>query len=538
MAYHNPSSSFLIYSLQISNPLPTMASPSRFGLLALSFLSLFLILSESAHSFHFNEATLDSIHQAFRNNSLTSVQLVQHYISRIKTLNPLLHAVVEVNPDALAQAARSDEERKQNIPYQTRLHGIPVLIKDNIGTADRLNTTAGSYALLGSTVSRDAGVMKRLRQAGAIILGKASMSEWAAFRSDKAPNGWCARAGQGKNPYVLSADPCGSSSGSAISVAANLAAVTLGSETDGSIICPSAANSAVGIKPTVGLTSRSGVVPISPRQDTIGPICRTVRDAAYLLETIVGYDPYDSKATKEASKYIPKGGYTQFLKVNGLKGKRIGILRKDFFDFPNNSVKSEVFEQHFNTMRKKGAILIDNLELANASTILDYDQSGEEIALLAEFKLSLNDYLSQLTYSPVKSLADVISFNNKHKSEEKIKEYGQDIFVMSQTTNGITSTERNAIIKMSQLSQMGIETLIRENRLDAIIAIITPDSTFTSVLAIGGYPGISVPAGYDKGVPFGICFGGLKGFEPRLIEIAYGFERASLVRIPPQFKSI
>ncbi|XP_078159147.1 putative amidase At4g34880 isoform X2 [Carex rostrata] len=495
-----------------------------FAFTIVTLLSFFLPFS--THSFDFTEATVDSIHEAFTNRSLTSVQLVQHYFSMIRNLNPLLRAVIELNPDALTQAARADLDGQRNCSMnQHRLHGIPVLLKDNIGTADKLNTTAGSLALLGSVVSRDSGVVKRLREAGAVILGKASLSEWANFRSDNAPNGWCARAGQGKNPYVLSEDPHGSSSGSAIAVAANLVTVTLGSETDGSILYPSAANSVVGIKPTVGLTSRSGVIPISPRQDTIGPICRTVADAVYVLDAIAGYDRYDAEATRKAAKYIPQRGYIQFLKIEGLKGKRIGILRKGFFDFRKNSLEGKVFEQHFSIMRKKGAILIDNLEITNVSAI--YQQSGETLALAAEFKVALNEYLSKLVSSPVRSLSDVISFNEKHKKEEKIKEYGQDLFIVSESTNGIGAKERDAISNMAQLSSKGIETLMREKQLDAIV---TPDSSVSTILAIGGYPGISVPAGYDeKGVPFGICFGGLKGFEPKLIEIAYAFEQATKI---------
>ncbi|KAJ3688832.1 hypothetical protein LUZ61_017996 [Rhynchospora tenuis] len=504
---------------------------SAFTLVTLFSLSFPL----STHSsFDFNEATVDSIQEAFKNRSLTSVQLVRHYLSRINNLNPRLRAVIEVNPDALAQAVKADLERER-YPYdRNRLHGIPILLKDNIGTADKLNTTAGSFALLGSVVSRDSGVVRRLRKVGAVILGKASMSEWAHFRSETAPNGWCARSGQGINPYAASASPCGSSSGPAIAAAANLATVTLGTETDGSIICPAAVNSVVGIKPTVGLTSRSMVIPVSPRQDTIGPICRTVRDAVYVLDAIAGYDVYDSKATKEAAKYIPKGGYRRFLNFDGLRGKRIGILREGFFNFSSNSVQAKIFEQHFSLMRKKGAILMDNLQIANTSVILDYNQSGEELAVVAEFKVALNNYLSQLTSSPVRSLADVISFNEKHKKEEKIKEYGQLVFLASESTDGINSIVRYAISNMAQLSSKGIEALMREKQLDAIV---TPDATVSSILGIGGYPGISLPAGYDEiGVPFGICFGGLKGYEPRLIEIAYAFEQATKVRKPPSFK--
>ncbi|KAJ3688831.1 hypothetical protein LUZ61_017995 [Rhynchospora tenuis] len=508
-----------------------------FTLVTLLSLSLPFPLYAQDSSFEFTEATVDSIQAAFKSGSLTSVQLVQHYLSMIQNLNPLLRAVIEVNPDAMTQAAKADLERRRYPYNRNRLHGIPILLKDNIGTADKLNTTAGSFALLGSVVSRDSGVVTRLRKIGAVILGKASMSEWAYFRSETAPSGWCARSGKGINPYVASASPCGSSSGSAIAAAANMVnmvTVTLGTETDGSIICPAVANSVVGIKPTVGLTSRSMVIPISPRQDTIGPICRTVRDAVYVLDAIVGYDVYDSPATKEAAKYIPKGGYRRFLNFDGLRGKKIGILREGFFNFSKNSVQAKVFEQHFSLMRKKGAVLIDNLQIANTSVILDYNQSGEELALVSEFKVALNYYLSQLTSSPVRSLADVISFNENHKKEERIQEYGQLIFLESESTKGINSTVRNAISNMAQLSSKGIETLMKEKHLDTIV---TENAALGPILAIGGYPGISVPAGYDeKGVPFGISFGGLKGFEPRLIEIAYAFEQATKVRKPPSFK--
>ncbi|RZR90116.1 hypothetical protein BHM03_00017940 [Ensete ventricosum] len=311
-----------------------------------------------------------------------------------------------------------------------------------------------------------------------------------------------------QNPYVLSADPCGSSSGSAIAAAANMAAVTLGTETDGSIICPSDFNSVAGIKPTVGLTSRAGVVPISPRQDTV-------------LEAIVGFDQRDAVATKAASKYIPRGGYKQFLKLDGLRGKRIGILRA-FFSFSNGSFQQKVFEVHLNTMRQKGAILIDNLEIANLSIILDPTQSGEEVALLAEFKMALNSYLSELSSSPW-----IISL-----TQERVEEFGQLVFLAAQNTAGIGPAEKSAIARMTQLSIQGLERLMMENKLDAVVA---GDIGVTAVLAIGGYPGISVPAGYgNAGVPFGICFGGVKGSEPKLIEMAYAFEQATLYLMAPK----
>ncbi|XP_058078137.1 probable amidase At4g34880 [Magnolia sinica] len=495
---------------------------------------LLLLLLPCHHGFNIKEATVHDIQVAFQQQKLSSRQLVLFYLDQIRILNPILHAVIEINPDALHQADVADQERSDGKCSKGPLHGIPILLKDNIATADQLNSTAGSLALLGSVVPRDAGVVTRLRDAGAVILGKASLSEWSKFRSTSTPNGWSARGGQGKNPYVLSADTCGSSSGSAIAVAANLVTVSLGTETDGSILCPSSFNSVVGIKPTVGLTSRSGVIPISSRQDTVGPICRTVSDAVYVLDAIVGFDPRDAEATGKASKLIPYGGYTQFLKADGLKGKRLGIVRKPFFEFLSEPAIKQTFDEHLNTLRQRGAILVDNLEIANVSDILNVTMSGEEIALLTEFKLSINAYLSELVHSPVRSLADLIAFNNKYSTQEKAKEFGQDIFLAAQSTNVLNENVRSAIKNMKRLSEDGFKRTMKDNKLDAMV---TPDSFATTVLAIGGYPGISIPAGYETGgVPIGICFGGLHGSEPKLIEITYDFEQATMIRKPPSFK--
>lgn len=473
-------------------------------------------LIKPTSTFSIQEATVDDIRVAFKDKRLTSKQLVEFYLKAISNLNPMLHAVIETNPDALIDAERADKERQlKGITKLPMLHGIPVLLKDNISTKDKLNTTAGSFALLGSVVPRDAGVVRRLRRSGAVILGKASLSEWAHFRSFSIPNGWSARGLQGKNPYVLSADPSGSSSGSAISVAANLVAVSLGTETDGSILSPSSQNSVVGIKPSVGLTSRAGVVPISLRQDSVGPICRRVSDSVHVLDAIVGYDPLD-EATKTASKHIPKGGYKQFLRANGLKGKRLGVIFGSLLD------------HHIKTLRQEGAIVIQDLTIP-------YTDNGEIIALLAEFKISLNAYLKALVKSPVRSLADVIAFNEKFAKKEKVKEWGQEVLLEAEATNGMGDKEKAALLTMEEFSRNGIEKLMKENKLDAIV---TYGSALSSVLAVGGYPGITVPAGYDsEGVPFGISFGGLRFSEPKLIEIAYGFEQATLIRKPPKFKA-
>uniref|UniRef100_A0A2N9HEC8 Amidase domain-containing protein n=1 Tax=Fagus sylvatica TaxID=28930 RepID=A0A2N9HEC8_FAGSY len=454
--------------MAINNPTSLLFPP----LISLLIITGKFFSTINGQDFTIEETSIEEIQRAFTENRLTSRQLVDYYLDRIETLNPLLRSVVEVNPDAQDQADEADRERGMKGDRSIllgELHGIPVLLKDTIATKDKLNTTAGSYALLGSVVPRDAGVVERLRKAGAVILGKASLTEWYSFRSlGHVPNGWCARTGQGMNPYVPSGNPCGSSSGSAISVAANMVTVSLGCETHGSILCPADHNSVVGFQPTVGLTSRAGVIPILPRHDTIGAISRTVSDAVYVLDVIAGFDPQDYEATKETAKFIPVG---------------------------------------------------------DVDVILNQKRSGELTAMLAEFKVSVNDYLKDLISSPVRSLADIIAFNQNNPDLENTKEYGQATFIASEKTSGIGEKERQAIELMENLSRNGFEKLMMENELDALV---TPGTGAIPVLAIGGHPGITVPAGYDSdGMPFGICFGGTKGTEPKLIEIAYAFEQVS-----------
>ncbi|XP_027342474.1 probable amidase At4g34880 isoform X2 [Abrus precatorius] len=468
-----------------------MASNSvrGFSFFQLPFLILLVTLlslppTTMGKVFSVEEATIYDLQHAFRTNQLTSRKLVEFYLKQIETQNPVLRGVLELNPDALAQADRADQERSAKAPGSfSALHGIPILLKDNIATKDKMNTTAGSYALLGSVVPRDAGVVTRLRKAGAIILGKASLSEWAHYRSNGAPSGWSARD----------------------------------------------SNSVVGIKPTVGLTSRAGVVPITPRQDTVGPICRTVSDAALVLETIVGIDTND-KATIQASKYIPKGGYAQFLKKDGLRGKRLGVVRL-FYNFGNDTFLRDTFKLHLETLRRRGAVLVDKLEIDNINEVLGSPSEG--IAMAIEFKSSLNAYLRDLVTSPVRSLADVIDFNKKHPKLEKL-EYGQDLMVEAQKTSG-TELLNQALLNMTRLSQNGFEKLMEKNKLDALVV---PFSIFSTILAIGGHPGVTVPAGYEKGMPFGICFAGLQGSEPKLIEIAYSFEQATVIRKPPPLRKL
>ncbi|KAK6136651.1 hypothetical protein DH2020_029595 [Rehmannia glutinosa] len=456
---------------------------------------------ETELDFTIEEATIQEIQHAFAEGKLTARQLVDFYLHQIESLNPVLRGVIEVNPDAQQLADQSDREKERSrigsrLVELGELHGIPVLLKDTIGTNDKLNTTAGSYALLGSKVSRDAGVVARLRKAGAIVLGKTSLSEWYKFRSlSGVPNGWCARAGQG-NPYLSSGTPCGSSSGSAISVAANMACVALGSETHSSIICPSDHNSVVGIKPTVGLTSRAG------------PICRTVSDAVYVLDVIAGLDPSD-EATSEAAKFIPEGGYKQFLNENGLNGKRLGIVRHPFVDKMQDTAEFAAFELHLDTFRQRGAEVIDDLKIDHIDTILEPNHSGEISIMMADFKTSINVYLKELEDSPVRSLADVIAFNESNVELEKLTEYDQQTFVAAERTDGLGEHEKAILEKLDNLSKNGFEKLMKDHKLDAMV---TPGSRACPVFAIGGYPAITVPAGYENdGMPFGICFGGLKG---------------------------
>ncbi|CAN1307607.1 Probable amidase At4g34880 [Linum perenne] len=494
----------------------------------------FLTVAATSH-FQFEEATVDQIQLAFSNNTLTSKQLVNFYLDRIHDLNPILRGVLELNPDAIRQAEEADSERLNTNRKLGDLHGVPILLKDGIATKDRMNTTCGSYALLGSTAARDAGVVEKLRNAGAVILGKATQSEWYHVRSFQIPNGWSPRGGQAVNPYVEGGDPCGSSSGSAISVAANMVAVSLGTETDGSILCPADYNSVVGIKPTVSLTSRAGVIPVSPRQDTIGPICRTVSDAVYVLDAIVGFDPRDCEATNEAAKFIPSGGYKQFLKKDGLKGKKIGIVRNPFMNKVNDSTVLTTFNRHLEMFIQQGATVIDDLEIANVDMILDPFRSGEVAVMMAEFKVAVNRYLEDLVESPVRSLAEIVAFNVDNSKlvclSERMEEFGQELLVAAEMTNGIGKNETEAIRLMDELSREGFEAVMKQHELDAMVTI---GSDVSSVLAIGGYPAISVPAGYDEqGKPFGIVFGGLKGTESSLIEASYAFEQATKARQAP-----
>jgi amidase len=491
------------------------------------------------------EATIVELQAAMNNGQLTAHQLVEMYLERIDALDqqgPELHSILEINPDTREIARALDQERSTKGP-RGPLHGIPILLKDNIATADRMQTTAGSLALLGSRPPGDAFVARKLREAGAVILGKTNLSEWANFRSTASSSGWSVRGGQGRNPYVLDRTPCGSSSGSAIAVAANLAAASLGTETDGSILCPASANSIVGIKPTVGLTSRAGVIPIAHSQDTIGPFGRTVADVAALLGAIAGVDPDDSTTQQSMAKFYTD--YTQFLDPNGLRGARIGIARQVYFGYSakTDAIANRAIEQ----MRDLGAVIIDPVEIPTAKQMTSSE--AELTVLLFEFKADLNTYLAQLANTAVHTLAEIIAFNDAHAREE-LEYFGQELFLKAEATTSLDDPMYlAALAENHRLSrEEGIDAVMEQHQLDALfmptasppwrIDLINGDHSMGSSsqpAALAGYPAINVPAGYVFGLPVGITFMGRAFSEPTLIKLAYAFEQGTKVRRPPQY---
>lgn len=495
---------------------------------------------------HFEEATIPETQSALERGSTSSAKLVQAYIRRIRALDragPFLRAIAEVNPDALGIAHELDAERKAK-GSRGLLHGIPIVLKDNIATTDRMESTAGSLALVGSRPSQEAYVARRLRDAGAIILGKANLSEWANFRSNSASSGWSARGGQVRNPYVLDRSPCGSSSGSAVAVAAGLAAAALGTETDGSVLCPSSANGVVGIKTTLGLVSRSGVVPIAHSQDTVGPIARTVTDAAILLGAIAGADR-DDPSTKPGRGRVHD--YTKFLDRDGLKGARIGVPREVYWGYSDKA--DALAEAAVKKMRNLGATIVDP---ANIPTAKEMSSSEDELTvLLYEFKADLDRYLSGLKTSKVRSLKDVIAFNEKHRKTE-LRYFGQDLFLKAQKTTGLKDGKYLRALKNDlRLSrQKGIDSVMDAHRLDALVTPTTSPAWAIDLVdgdhgmggssqptALAGYPAITVPAGYSFGLPVGITFMGRAFSEPTLIRLAYAFEQATRHRVPPRYRA-
>jgi amidase len=491
--------------------------------------------------FELEELTISELQDGMKSGKFTARSLVRKYLDRIDEIDrhgPALNSVIEINPDAVAIAEALDRERKEK-GARGPLHGIPILIKDNIDTADRMMTTAGSLALVGSRPAQDAFVARKLREAGVVILGKTNLSEWANFRSSHSTSGWSGRGGQTKNPYVLERNACGSSSGSGAAPSANLCAVAVGTETDGSVVCPSSTNSLVGIKPTVGLISRSGIIPISHSQDTAGPMARTVSDAATLLGALTGIDPSDG-ATKTQRSFRD---YTQFLDKRGLRGARLGVARK-YFGF--NDRVDKLMNDRIGEMKKLGAVFVDPADIPTSGK---FDDSELEV-LLYEFKADLNTYLRRLgPGAQVHSLKEVIEFNEKNRDSE-MPYFGQDLFIKAEAKGPLTEKKYlQALAKNHLLSRtQGIDFIMRKHRLDALIAPtggpawptdwINGDhftGGYSTASAVAGYPHITVPAGYVFGLPVGISFFGAAWSEPKLIQYAYAFEQATRARQAPRF---
>ena len=484
------------------------------------------------------ETTVAELQSAMKSGKISAREITQQYLDRIKTIDPKLNSVLETNPDALLIAGDLDRERKAG-KLRGALHGIPVLIKDNIDTADKMKTTAGSLALLDApTPKQDAFLVQQLRNAGAIILGKTNLSEWANFRSTKSSSGWSGRGGQTHNPYILDRNPCGSSAGTGAAIAANLAVIGIGTETDGSIICPSATCGIVGIKPTLGLVSRSGVIPIAHSQDTAGPMTRTVSDAAILLGVLVGNDKTDP-ITSQSSK--GEKDYTKFLDKNGLRGARIGVARQVF---GKNAKIDGVIEPHLQAFKDGGATLID----VEFPTFGKFGEEEFEV-LLYEFRTDLNKYLAGRN-SRYKTLADLIKYNDENQAKE-MPFFGQEIFLMAEKKGDLTEKDYQTALQKSKTSSQadGIDAVMNKNKLDAFVApsggvawmtdLVNGDcgvfEGMTSFAAVSGYPSITVPAGFVQGLPCGMSFFGRAFSEPTLIKIAYAFEQATKARKPPTF---
>ncbi len=499
--------------------------------------------SKAPQEFELDEMSIADLQRAMETGQYSARQISELFIRRIEEIDsggPTLRSILEINPEALAIAYALDRERKEKGP-RGPLHGIPVVLKDNLDTADGMTTTAGSLALEGFVAPRDSFVARRLRDAGAVLLAKANLSEWANFRSTRSSSGWSARGGQCRNPYVLDRNPCGSSSGSAVAVSAQLGAVAIGTETDGSIVCPSNANGVVGLKPTVGLVSRAGIIPISHSQDTAGPITRTVADAAVVLGAISGFDPLD--LTTQAGMHHSCDDYTRYLDPHGLKGKRIGVARQ-FFGF--HKEVDRLMEEAISEMKRCGAEVIDPTDIPTRGKFGD----SEFTVLLYEFKENLNAYLKALgAAAPVKSLEEIIQYNEQHRDME-MPYFGQEIFQQSQEKGPLANEEyQEALARNHRLARTeGIDFVVNRYQLDAIIApaggpawktdLICGDHSVggsSSCAAVAGYPNLTVPVGFVRGLPVGISFFGRGWSEPTLIRLAYSFEQATKFREKPRF---
>ena len=506
--------------------------------------------------FELEELTISDLQDGLKSGKFTAHSLAEKYWDRITDLDmreegrrPAVNSIIEMNPDALAIAEKLDQERKAG-NLRGPLHGIPIVIKDNIATDDRMMTTAGSLALVGAKVPKDSFVAQKLRAAGAVILGKTNLSEWANIRSSHSTSGWSGRGGLTKNPYALDRNPCGSSSGTGAAVSANFAAAGIGTETDGSIVCPSSANGIAGIKPTVGLISRAGIIPISHSQDTAGPMCRTVRDAAILLGALAGVDPDDEATSTSAGKSQPD--YTRFCDPNGLKGARIGVARK-YFGF--NDAVDALMERSLDVLKKQGATLVDPADLDSFGKFDD----TEMLVMLYELKSDLNAYLARLASAPggavqvrtlqVRTLKDIIDFNQRNR-EKEMPWFGQDLFIKAEAKGPLTEKEYlDALAKNHQLARTeGIDALMDKHQLDAIVAPTGSPAWLTDLIngdhvaggssnaaAVAGYPNLNVTAGFISGLPVGISFFGRAWSEPVLIKLAYAFEQATKARQAPKF---
>ncbi len=496
--------------------------------------------------FDLEELTIADLQQRLTSGRETSRSLAEKYLARIEAIDrggPVLKSVIEVNPDALVEADRLDAERRVNT-VRGPLHGIPVLLKDNIATADRMQTTAGSLALAGVIAPRDAFVVARLRAAGVLLLGKTNLSEWANFRDRHSASGWTARGGQTKNPYALDRSPSGSSSGSGAATAANLAAAAIGTETDGSIVSPSSVMALVGIKPTHGLLSRTGIVPISQSQDTPGPMARTVADAALLLAAMVGADREDAATVDSELRGLRD--YSKFLDAGALKGARIGVVRNRLFGYSGPA--DRLAEAAIAAMKQQGAVIVDP---ADITTLGRFEQDEMEV-MLYEFGPGLKQYFAWLgPAAPVRSLEDVIAFNESHRAQE-MPFFGQDVMTAAAKKGPLTSEDyRRRFARYRRQAIDGIETVMTKHRLDALVAPTGSPAWLTdlvngdrfpgdefapsTVTSVAGYPQITVPMGMYKGLPIGVSFFGRAWSEPKLIALAYAYEQATKHRRPPTF---
>jgi amidase len=492
--------------------------------------------------FDLNEITIDELQERMSSGKLSSKKITEMYLKRIAKMDkqgPTLNAVIELNPDALEIAEQMDEERK-NGKIRSRMHGIPVLIKDNIDTGDKMMTTAGATAMIGNMASKDAFIVQQLRKSGAVLLGKTNLSEWANFKSSKSTSGWSSRGGQTRMPYILDRNPSGSSAGTGAAVAANFCVIGIGTETDGSITSPASMNGLVGIKPTVGLLSRTGIIPISATQDTAGPMGRTVKDAAIFLSVLAGVDPQDAVTLESRGKAT--ADYTLGLSLDGLKGKRIGV-EKSFLKRGNQDVVS-IFKESIQTLKDKGAIII---EVDLIKKINEANDDGEFEVLQFEFKDGLNKYLATAN-AKVKTLADVIAFN-KANEKTAMPYFKQETLVSSEAKGDLNSKAYKDALISSTSTKKIISTILNENQLDAICGISNGPAacidningdygtgfSFSGPAATAGYPHITLPMGMLHQLPIGISFIADAYQEAELIKITYAFEQATKKRVAPKF---